>query len=148
MSITFDSPTSAGGVVSPSDVEGHVLVVEPVEYVAEMTTAYGTTDAIRVTVHDITEQTTTEEVLWFSGVLVSSLKSKIGKKVLGVMGKGQAKPGQSAPWVLVDVSGEKDAVDAATAYLTGKVEAEIADGSANPALNAALGNLKKGGLVK
>jgi hypothetical protein len=42
------------------------------------------------------------------------------------MGKGDAKPGQTAPWVLKDASAEPKAVEAATAYLTGQVAAQIA----------------------
>lgn len=116
MSFTFTAPTQ-GQSLKPADVEGHLLVVEPAEFTADVPTAFGESDAIRCTVHDVTDATTYEDILWFSTVLVSSLKSRIGQKVLGVMGKGVAKPGQSAPWVLVDASGEQSAVAAATAYL-------------------------------
>lgn len=126
--IEFTSPASGGGnVVKPADIEGHLLVVEPTEFVAEMDTSMGKSDAVRVTVHDITDQTTTDDVLWFSRVLVGSLKGRIGQKVLGVMGKGEAKPGQTAPWVLKDASGEPKAVKAATAYLTGQVAATLTE---------------------
>jgi hypothetical protein len=59
------------------------------------------------------------------------------------MGKGVAKAGQSAPWILMDASGEESAVKAATAYLTGQVEATITApaSSTDSALSAALGNL-------
>jgi uncharacterized membrane protein len=42
------------------------------------------------------------------------------------------KPGQTAPWVLKDASGEPKAVEAATAYLTGQVAAQIAAPAAAP----------------
>jgi hypothetical protein len=70
--------------------------------------------------------------------------------VLGVLGKGTAKPGQSAPWILIDASTEADAVTAATAYLNSIASAqfasdpeiaEVADAVGNPALAAALGKL-------
>jgi hypothetical protein len=125
--ITFAAPQTGGGnVVKPADIEGHLLVVEPTEFIEKMTTSMGESDAVGVTVHDITTGETTEGVLWFSKVLVSSLKGRIGTKVLAVMGKGDAKPGQTAPWVLKDASGEPKAVEAATAYLTGQVAAQIA----------------------
>jgi hypothetical protein len=124
--ITFASPSTGGGtVLKPADIEGHLLIVEPAEFIEKMTTSMGESDAISLTVHDITTQETHENVLWFSKVLVGSLKGRIGQKVLGVMGKGDAKPGQTAPWVLKDASGEPKAVEAATAYLTGQVAAEL-----------------------
>ena len=147
----FTSPgTSEGSDVKPADLEGHLLVVEPHEYRENIPTSLGDKDAIRVTVHDITEQATYEDILWFPRVLVGSLKNRIGQKVLAVLGKGTAKPGQSAPWVLVDASTEKPAVKAATAYLeqyqsgtfTAVDEiAQVAAESGNPALAAALGKL-------
>jgi hypothetical protein len=112
----FSAP-AAGSVLKPAEIEGHLLVVEPREYIQSMSTAMGDSDAVRCTVHDITTKTTYEEVLWFSSVLVGSLKSRIGAKVLGVMGKGVAKPGQTAPWLLNDASAEPAALEAARTYL-------------------------------
>lgn len=114
--MTF-APISAGGSLKPADIEGHLLVVEPTEYVPEIATAMGTSDAIRVNVHDLTDQETSSNVLWFSKVLVSSLRPLIGQQILAVMGKGTAKPGQSAPWMLHDASEEADAVKAANDYI-------------------------------
>jgi hypothetical protein len=151
----FSAPAAGGETLKPADLEGHLLVVEPEEYVPTVTTSFGDKDAIRVTVHDITAQTTTESVLWFSGMLVGSLKSRIGHKVLAVMGKGSAKPGQSAPWILTDASGNDKAVTAATAYLTGQTSAQLVEpapakkGKTPPAsdLDAALANLAAAGLT-
>ena len=112
----FSAP-AAGSVLKPAEIEGHLLVVEPNEYIESMSTQMGTSDAVRCTVHDITTKTTHEEVLWFSTVLVGALRSRIGAKVLGVMGKGVAKPGQTAPWVLNDASTVPEAVKAAQEYL-------------------------------
>lgn len=117
MSIAFAAPASGGNVLKPADIEGHLLVVEPQEFRENMPTSMGESDAIQVTVHDITTSTTHEDILWFSRVLVGSLKNRIGQKVLGTMGKGEAKPGQTAPWVLVDASNDPKAVANATNYL-------------------------------
>jgi hypothetical protein len=147
----FVSPSAANGdTIKPADVEGHLLVVEPIEYIASMATSFGDTDAVRINVHDINAQATYESVLWFSGGLVGSLKGRVGQKVLGTMGKGTAKPGMSAPWILQDASGNDKAVAAATAYLTGQVAAQLIEPaapapSAKPtmsALDAALANLE------
>jgi hypothetical protein len=145
----FASPAAGGGSdVRPADLEGHLLVVEPQEYVASMPTAYGDKDAIRVTIHDITDATTYENMLWFPSVLVGSLKSRVGEKVLAVLGKGDAKPGQAPPWILVDAVPDPDCVQAATAYLDsiGASQADpeieqVAKDSGNPALAAALNKL-------
>jgi hypothetical protein len=121
----FEAPSSGGNVLRPADVEGHLLVVEPHEFRANMSTSMGDSDAIAVTVHDITDGTTHQDILWFSRVLVGSLKGRIGSKVLGVMAKGDAKPGQTAPWIIKDASGEPKAVKAATDYLVNLVGASM-----------------------
>ena len=125
MTIAFDAPASGGNVLKPADIEGHLLIVEPLEFRKDMPTSMGESDAIACTVHDVTTSETHEDILWFSRVLVGSLKNRIGGKVLGRMGKGNAKPGQTAPWILIDASGDPDDVAAATAYLTGAVQAQL-----------------------
>ena len=147
----FTAPAAGGGSdVRPADLEGHLLIVEPLEYCEYIPTSMGDKDAVRVTLHDVTDSATFNDVLWFPKVLVGSLKGRIGQKVLGVLGKGTAKPGQSAPWILIDASTEADAVTAATAYLNSIAGAqfasdpeiaEVADAVGNPALAAALGKL-------
>lgn len=154
MSVFEFSAPASGTVLKPAEIEGHLLVVEPAEYVPSIQTAMGESDAVRVDVHDITAQETFEGVLWFSTVLVSSLKGQVGRKVLGVMGKGVAKPGQSAPWTLVDASRDADAVKAASAYLEARAASTFAApapapaapaaaaGAASPELAAALAKFK------
>lgn len=122
----FSAP-AAGSVLKPAEIEGHLLVVEPNEYIESMSTQMGTSDAVRCTVHDITTKTTHEEVLWFSTVLVGSLRSRIGAKVLGMMTKGIAKPGQTAPWILQDASSLPEAVKAAQDYLGSQPEPPTTD---------------------
>jgi len=61
---------------------------------------------------------------------------------MGVMGKGTAKPGQAAPWVLEDATGNAKAVKAATDYLTKATADTMAAPKADTsALDAALDNL-------
>jgi len=139
----FDAPATGGGSIRPADVEGHLLVVEPTEYVPSIATSFGEKDAIRVTVHDVTESETHDNVLLFGTALIGSLKSQVGKRVLGVMTKGTAKPGQAAPWILEDATGNAKAVKAATAYLTAHTTNSISAPAKaeNDALAAALDNL-------
>jgi hypothetical protein len=158
MSIEFTAPPAGGGgdSLTPADVEGHVLVVEPLEHVAEINTVHGPKDAIRVNVHDITAQQSYTDVLWFPGALVGTCKKAIGQKLLAVMAKGVAKPGQAPPWKLEDASKDERARVAASAYLLGQVSASLAApaaptpapaAAAPSALDAALGNLAAAGLT-
>lgn len=45
-----------------------------------------------------------EDTLIFPKVLQSQLKTRVGQKVLGRLGQGVAKPGQSAPWQLAEAT--------------------------------------------
>ena len=122
----FDAPTSGGSnSVRPADLEGHVLVVEPIEYLPSVITEYGDTDAIQVTVHDISEKTSYDDVRFFGSALIATLKRNIGKKVLAKMGKGEAKPGKSAPWILIDLTTNEKAVAAATTYMNTRTAASL-----------------------
>lgn len=113
----FASPGAAGGSFNVADTEGHLVVVEVHSYEQGVVTTLGEKDAIKATVHDVDAQTTYEDALIFPKVLVGSLKGRVGQKVLATMGKGVAKPGQNAPWVLNDASGDAAAAARATAYL-------------------------------
>jgi hypothetical protein len=53
-------------------------------------------------------------------VLQGQLRSKVGTKVLGRLGQGVAKPGQSPPWTLVAFSSED--ARKAQAYIDGQVK--------------------------
>ena len=139
----FDAPSTGGGSIKPAELEGHVLVVEPLEYVASISTSFGDKDAIRVNVHDITAKESHEDVLFFGTALIGSMKKDIGKKLLGKMSKGEAKPGQSAPWILVDLTGNEKAVAAASKYMTERSKSQLSAPSKGNAaeIDAELDNL-------
>lgn len=146
----FAAPAAAEGI-KWDDLHGHLLVIEPEEHVTGIPTTFGDKDAIRANVHDISESTTFEDTLIFPSAMVGSLKRRVGEKVLAVLSQGVAKPGQKPPWILVDATGEAEAVKAATAYLDSlgarqfasadPVVQEMAAESDNPMLAAALGKL-------
>lgn len=148
----FDSPNSSNGShTTIADLEGHLLVVEPLEYAEAVVTSLGNRDAVRATVHDITAGETHHDMLIFPKVLVGNLKGRIGSRVLAQLGKGTAKPGQNAPWVLNDMSSDQGAINDATRYLNDltsstlkpePVTAPAIDVSGlTPEVLAALGNL-------
>lgn len=134
----FTSPGAASGGWTAADSEGHLVVIDVQSHEKEVPTSLGDRDAIKATVHDITDSETHDDVLIFPKVLVGSLKGRVGQKVLGTVGKGVAKPGQNAPWVLFDASGDQAAVDQATAYLTGQVASSMTAPDPTPAAKGAI----------
>jgi hypothetical protein len=135
----FDAPGTAGETFKPADAKGHLLLIQPVEHRNGIVTTFGEKDAISVNVVDLDDHDpTTGEVgrvylgaLWFSGQLVGSLKSKIGRKVLGRMSQGVAKPNQSPPWFLTAANEDPAAVARATEWMRGHPGA--LDGLTSPA---------------
>lgn len=103
----FSGPASASGV-KITDFEGDLLLITPTGYEEGISTSYGEKDAVRanVVVIDEADPAKSEEhrdVLMFQGRLIGQTKPFVGKGiVLGRLGKGEAKKGQSAPWMLLD----------------------------------------------
>lgn len=97
----FAAPASANGI-QWTDLLGRLLVIEPKGLEKDIQTSLGAKDAVRADVHviDGDEPASHEDVLIFPRVLISQTSSKVGEKVLGRLGQGQAKPGQSAPWMI------------------------------------------------
>jgi len=131
---------SAGDRLAKEDVEGHVLVVEPKEYVASIQTSNGDADAIRLDIHDITEKTSHEDVLWF-GAIVGSFKNAVGGRLLVRIKRGEAKPGKSAPWIAEDLTGNEKAVLAATKYMSERGGKSAPSKGNDAEVDAALDNL-------
>lgn len=116
----FSQPASASKF-RPADYQGHLLLVWPTEYRTGIKTDYGESDAIaaRVVVLDGSEgYEEHDNVLFFQSALIGTLKPSVGngKPVLGRLGRGTSKPGQSAPFILTPFT-EADAA-AARAYFT------------------------------
>lgn len=135
MSTEFAAPASAAAI-DWNELNGHLVIVEVESYETGIVTANGERDAIRATVHDVDGQQTDEDVLIFPKVLVSNLRPRVGQKVLGRIGQGVAKPGQNAPWILNDASGDEAAAAKAVAYLkareAGQFTAPAAQAAAAP----------------
>lgn len=118
MSDQFDSPASASAGVKWNELSGRLLLIKPLSFEAGVQTSFGESDAVKADVIELdgpdagTEHT---EALVFPKILVSQLKPKVGKQVLGRLGKGQAKPGQSAPHVLGEATDQDK--DVARKYL-------------------------------
>lgn len=105
----FVSASAPSGGIKFDEYKGSLLIIEPLSVEVGIQTAFGTADAVKANVHALTGPTESDdydETLIFPKVLAGQLKSNIGKRVVGRLGQGTAKPGQSAPWVLEPATAE------------------------------------------
>lgn len=109
----FDQP-DAGGDKLPfkergADLLGALVLIQVHEVIEKIKTIHTRpgeegSDAVRADVAVLSGPLAGEyfgNTLIFPKVLVSSLRGKLGKQVLGRFGQGQAKPGQNAAWTLM-----------------------------------------------
>lgn len=135
--MTFTPPaTNSGDYVKMADLNGHLCIFTPTEFIDSITTAMGDTQAIKATVVDLDTNEDHEDVLLFNKAIITSLKANIGAQVLARVGQGIAKPGKSAPWILNDATTDATAVTKATAYIAAKATAGPVTPSATPAPTA------------
>jgi hypothetical protein len=146
--MAFSAPSSNTESVKVADLNGHLLILEPIEYKTGIPTVHGDADAIEVNINDLDTGFTHQSVLFFNVALKNSLKSKIGQKVLARIGQGAAKPGKSAPWILLDATGDSEAVAKANAFIAGAPAVAFAPAAAaapaninDPAVQALLAQL-------
>lgn len=115
----FDTPSSGDRI---QDLEGLLLLITPIEYLEGVSTSFGDTDAVdadvvaldAVGVDGVEGPQEYAGMRVFPGALVGALKRaakfneanpggdpRTGKPkmILGRLGKGEAKKGQSAPWI-------------------------------------------------
>ena len=121
--MAFTAPASNTEGVKVADLNGHLLIVTPIEYKTGINTVNGIAEAIEVSIVDLDTNEEHHSVLWFNVALRNSLKPLIGNKVLGRIGQGVAKPGKNAPWILLDATGDATAVAKANAYIAGGIKA-------------------------
>lgn len=122
MTDMFDAPSSAAGI-KWEDLNGRLLLVQPLSDEKDIQTSFGAANAVRANVTVIDGPTAGEEyndTLIFPKVLSSQVRGNCGtgRFNLGRLGKGNAKPGQSAPWMLADPTDADK--DAARAHLASK----------------------------
>lgn len=106
MTDMFDGPGSATGVVW-AELEGTLLLIKPLATEENISTAFGEANAVRANVVALDGPSKGEEfndTLIFPKGLQAQVKGNCGtgRFNLGRLGKGNAKPGQSAPWLLGD----------------------------------------------
>lgn len=105
----FVSAAPPSGGIDWSEHKGKLLVIEPLSFETGIHTAFGDADATKANIHVLTGPGEAEdypEALIFPKLLASQTKGQIGKKVVGRLGQGTAKPGQSAPWLLEEATAD------------------------------------------
>lgn len=103
----FVSAAPPSGGITWSDYQGKLLIIEPTSFETGIQTSFGVADAVKADVHVLTGPGESEdypECLVFPKLLASQLKGQIGRKVVGRLAQGTAKPGQSAPWLLEEAT--------------------------------------------
>lgn len=108
----FEKPAAPGGGIKWEDHKGALLLIEPTSFEAQVNTSFGPADAVKANVYVIDGPGAGDsyaDTMIFPKLLVAQTKPLMGKKVLGRLGQGQGKPGQSAPWLLEEASAEDNA---------------------------------------
>lgn len=119
MTDPFAAPATSTGI-DYKEINGALLLIDVVGVEKDVPTSLGTKDAVRADVVVIDGDQageSFEDALIFPKVLQSQLRSRAGQKVLGRLGQGVAKPGQSAPWLLAEATETDKAT--ARAHLAG-----------------------------
>ena len=121
--MAFTAPSQNSEGVKVADLNGHLLIVTPLEYKTGINTVNGIAEAIEVNIVDLDTNEEHNSILFFNVALRNALKPNIGNKVLGRIGQGTAKPGKNAPWILIDATSDATAVAKANAYIAGGIAA-------------------------
>lgn len=103
----FAPPAPPGEGIAWPDLLGSLLLINVISAETGIQTSYGAADAIRADVTVLDGPNAGKEhldTLIFPKVLQSQLRARVGGKVLGRLTQGQAKPGQSAPWLLAEAT--------------------------------------------
>ena len=120
MTSPFNKPTPSDGI-KWAPLKGALLIIEPLSVETGIKTVHGDASAVKANVSVVTGDlagTVYNETLIFPKLLQSAVKGSLGGMVLGRLGQGYPKPGQSAPWVLEDATGNAGDVKAAEAFLS------------------------------
>jgi len=137
MRMTFSPPSMNESGPKVADLAGQLLIITPTEYKTGIKTIHGDAEAVEVSLVNLDTNKTYDSVLFFNVALRNSLKQKIGQKVLARIGQGTAKPGKSAPWILLDATTDAAALAKANAYLGASAPAP-AVAAAAPAANGTI----------
>lgn len=105
----FAAPSAPTGGITWADHKGALLLIEPLSVETGIQTSFGAADAVRANITVLDGPGAPAEfpdALIFPKLLQSQTRGQVGQKVLGRLGQGSAKPGQSAPWLLEEATPE------------------------------------------
>ncbi len=108
----FTDPSTATGI-DWKELHGSLLLFKVHGQEVGIKTVHGDSNAVRADVIVLDGDKEGEEfldTLVFPKVLQSQLKPRLGEMVLGRLGQGHKKPGQSPPWTLATASDEEKKV--------------------------------------
>ena len=139
MRMTFSAPSMNESGPKVADLAGQLLIITPTDYKTGIKTIHGDAEAVEVSLVNLDTNKSYENVLFFNVALRSALKQKIGQKVLARIGQGTAKPGKSAPWILLDATTDAAALAKANAFLASTpAPTATAPAAAVPAANGTI----------
>jgi hypothetical protein len=119
--MAFVAPTPQSNNPKVADLANALIVVEPLEYVANIETVHGPSDAVSARVINVDANETYDNMLFFNVALKGAFKNYIGQQLIGRIQTGVAKtPGKSAPWIFVDASTNAADVAKGQAAIAGK----------------------------
>lgn len=107
MTEQYASPSAPGDSIDWKQINGSLLLIQPLAIETNIPTVHGPATAVRASVTVVDGPRAGEvheDALIFPRVLQGQVRSKIGAKVLGRLGQGVAKPGQTAPWMLQEAT--------------------------------------------
>lgn len=134
-----DEFDTVGEYVAVKDLLGNLVLFTPTEYLEEVTTDFGTKDAVLTDVVVLDAPggpVEYRDITIFQAAMIGVLKRRVpkvgpggdivrpGSKVLGVIGKGEGKKGQQAPYKIMDVDDAQRQM--ARDYLAGRTVAAAA----------------------
>ena|SRR5690606_37052013 len=123
----FQQPSTGGDVFKPAEHLGRLVVIWARSYREGINTSFGTANAVAADIHVIDAPGGPKvytNALLFARALVASLREAVGgAPVLARIGQGVAKPGQSAPYILLPYTPEDAAV--ATQYVNSLPQAQF-----------------------
>jgi hypothetical protein len=129
---TFGTARPPGEGASNADLQGKLLLITVTEKKVGFATNAGVTDVVVADVVDLTGGEEHPDNFLFGKVLFGQFE--VGVTYLGTIGKGVAKPGQSAPWLFTGAETDPAAVATAQQYLAYKAtQASAAAPAAAPA---------------
>lgn len=103
----FATPSAPGDGITWGDHKGALLLIDVKSVESGVQTVHGLTDPVRADVTVIDgpgAEKTYDDTLIFPKLLIAQTKNQVGQKVLGRLGQGNQKPGQSAPWLLLEAT--------------------------------------------